>query len=437
MPNPNIFCNSPWYELHVFWDGALGFCCHANPNVPYDPALKSQYNIKNMSIREWYDSEPMRQARLIMHGDTKWSPHCGRCWHEESVSATSRRHRSNQKSVIFRQNFQESYLQSPGWSKFEHSAANHGEYQGLPIDLHIDLGNYCNLACKMCNAEASSTIATQHRKWGLLDKSLQDWTLDSATWTRFKQELLEIPGLKNIHFMGGETLIQPKFSELIDHLIDHDKRDVCISFVTNGTSFDAELVKKFKHFERVGIEVSIESLDVINDYVRQGTDTSTVKENINKYLEHCDGSSITVTLRPAPSALTVRSYWQVIEYALQNQMIIKSNLVTRPAFMNINVLPDRVKQQYKMAYWQVFDQHGLQKISDLGDHNESDPNNYKLVAKNQILQIINMLDSVSPAEHEQLLEQLVVHMKKWDQVYNFNAVSLYPELTDTLINHGY
>ena len=27
MTDKNIFCNSPWYELHIYWDGSLGFCC--------------------------------------------------------------------------------------------------------------------------------------------------------------------------------------------------------------------------------------------------------------------------------------------------------------------------------------------------------------------------------------------------------------------------
>jgi len=436
MPKQEVFCNSPWYELHVYWDGSLAFCCHATPRVPYDSKEKSTYNIKNMTIREWYDSEPMRKSRMWMLGDQRWN-HCDRCWHEESVSDTSRRHRSNQKSVIFRQNFNESLQQSPGWSKFKHSLDNQGAYSGLPIDLHIDLGNYCNLACKMCNPYASSRIASQHKQWGILDRSTQDWTQDQTVWNRFLQELLDTPQLKNIHFMGGETLIQPRFRELIEFLHLHDRTDLCVSFVTNGTVYDQDLVGKLKSFERVGIEVSIEALDEVNAYVRQGTDTDLVIKNIEKYLAECNGSSITVTLRPAPGLLTVKSYWQVIEYALQNSLLIKSNLCTDPAFLHINVLPEELKLKYKQFYVDLVQRWNLRDQNLDPDSNESDPNNYLSVAVNQILQIINLLESPPPADQEDLLRQLVDHLQRWDPVYGLDARLVYPELIPTLDRYGY
>jgi len=125
VPNKNIFCVSPWYELHIYWDGTLGFCCQESHKL-YPESQGEIYNVKNMSIRAWMDSEPMRRARSQMFGNNHIS-FCSKCYKEESVSAISRRHRSNQKSVIFtRSNFYESYQQSPGLKKFEYSRANSG-----------------------------------------------------------------------------------------------------------------------------------------------------------------------------------------------------------------------------------------------------------------------------------------------------------------------
>ena len=59
-------------------------------------------------------------------------------------------------------------------------------------------------------------------------------------------------------------------------------------------------------------------------------------------------------------------------------------------------LPDEVKQEYKKQYWALYDRWQLDSIDVVMDSNESDPNNYRAVAKNAIMQIINMLDSVSP-----------------------------------------
>jgi MoaA/NifB/PqqE/SkfB family radical SAM enzyme len=437
MPNQQVFCNSPWYELHIYWDGALAFCCHATPNVPYDTNLKNKYNIKNMSIREWYDSGPMRTARLKVLGDQRWN-HCDRCWHEERVANTSRRHRSNLKSVIFtKQNFTESYQQSPGFEKFEHSRHDNGAYDGFPIDLHIDLGNYCNLACKMCNPAASSRIASQHRQWNMISSVAQDWTADETTWNRFRQELIEIPKLKNIHFMGGETIIQPRFHDLVDFLIEHGKTDVCMSFVTNGTTFDKKIISKLKKFPRVGLEISIETLDELNEYTRQGTDNQVVLKNIQQYINECNGTTITVTLRPAPGLLTVKSYWQVIEYALQNHLLIQSNLCTDPDYLDIPVLPMDIRHGYKSQYQNLIKQYDLENLDLDQDYNERDPNNYRRVAKNQISQILEILDLPVPDNQDRCLKDLVAHLDRWDRVFHFDARKLYPELTEILEKYGY
>jgi hypothetical protein len=261
--------------------------------------------------------------------------------------------------------------------------------------------------------------------------------VDQAVWDRFKQEIISVKNLKNIHFMGGETLIQPRFRELIDYLVEQCRTDVCISFVTNGTSYDPTLIEKFKLFPRVGIEVSIEAMDRVNDYVRQGTDTKLVIDHINQYLKDCNGSSITLTLRPAPSLLTVKSYWQVIEYALNNGLLIKSNLCTDPDFLHINTLPDNVKHEYKQQYWGLYNRWQLDNIDFAVDSNESDPNNFKAVAKNQIMQIINMLDSTAPENSETLHQQLVQHLNRWDPVYKLDARELYPELGSLLDKYDY
>ena len=432
LPSDKIFCNSPWYELHVYWDGSLAFCCHATPSVPYPVEQKSQYNLKSMTIAEWYKSEPMQQARQRMWADTRWD-HCNKCYREEAAGGTSRRYRSNQKSVIFvKENFNESFEQSPGYAKFTNT-----DYAGLPIDLHIDLGNYCNLACKMCTPEASSRIASQHKTWKMLSDVPQDWTKDSKVWNRTITEIAAIPQLKNIHFMGGETLIQPRFEEFVDFLLAHDRTDLCLSFVTNGTVYNDRLLQKLKKFTRVGFEVSIETLSETNDYIRQGTNTSVVIANINKYQIECNNTSITLTLRPAPSLLSARDYWQVIEFALQHGLIIKSNLCADPAFLRIETLPSAIRTNYISNYKDLIEKYTLDNVDLNYDYNESDPGNFKRTAKHQILQMISLLSDPDPDNQKVLLTQLCQHMQAWDQVYHYDARILYPELAQLLEDYGY
>lgn len=431
--NKNVFCNTPWYELHIYWDGSLGICCQESHKLYSD----KRYNIANMSIEEWFNSEPVKQFRLEMFDD-KMPSACSRCKFEEQHGGHSRRIRSNQKSIIFESAFDASARQSPGINHFNYSKNNLGHTLTSPVDLHIDLGNFCNLACKMCNPQASSTIASRHVKWGIqADRKYlgNDWTKNKDVWENFKDQLLNIPNLNNIHFMGGETLLTDKFEDLLDTMIEHKKFDLCFSFVTNGTSYKSDVIEKLKKFRRVGIEVSIETIDDRNSYIRQGTDTAQVLKNIEQYQTHCNGSSITVTLRPAPSLLTIGTHISVLEFALEKGFLVKTNFCTNPKFLDIRYLPTSVKKLYKEKYQKFLE--NIVATTLHGTLSASDPNNYQQVIKHHAQTCLSMLNTSLPVDATLQHKTLVEHCRKWDAVYNFDARELYPELSDIWDKYDY
>lgn len=436
MPDQNIFCNTPWYELHVYWDGSLGICCQEDHKLYAD---HERYNIATTSISEWFNSMPVRAFRRSMFGTDRVSA-CRRCYTDEDSSGHSRRLKSNAKSVIFtRQAFHESWKQSPGHAHFVMSGQQDGYTPTLPIDLHIDLGNYCNLACKMCEPRASSTIATQQVKWGIQDSKRYvgtDWTRDERVWRDFLCQLLEIPNLKNIHLMGGETLLTPRMEQLVDWFIAHDRQDVCFSFVTNGTVYPHDLMTKLAGFTRVGIEVSIETMTDHNRYQRQGTDNALVIENIGRFRAWTHHPHISVALRPAPSILTVGHYHTLLDYALHNQLVVKSNLCFEPSFMRAELLPSSIKTLYRdrLDSWAA----GIDwPDSDRTDFNASDPNNIILIVREQINMVRTLLDREAPRDSETELERLVRHCERWDKVYGLDAREFYPELQDIFQRYGY
>jgi hypothetical protein len=436
MPNKNIFCNTPWYEIHIYWDGSLGICCQESRKL-YQ-TIDKQYNIATMSIQDWFNSEPVKKFRVGISGDSRLTE-CRRCYIEEDHGGNSRRLKSNQKSVIFtRTAFDASFKQSPGYQHFLNSNTNQGATDTYPIDMHIDLGNFCNLACKMCKPEASSTIASQQVKWGI-ESSRQylgtDWTRNKQVWDNFKQQLLDLPTLNNIHFMGGETLLTDRFEDLVDTMITHKRFEICFSFVTNGTVFRPGLLDKLKLFRRVGIEVSIETVDAHNAYQRQGTDTNLVLTNIKRYQQWCNGTSITVALRPAPSILSIGYYTELLQYALDNQFIVKSNLCYSPRFLSAEILPESIKQLYQLRYQKFLDQ--LAEIQVDTDYNASDPNNYQLAIKEQAEMCLAVLQTPTPADSEQQLEAMVRHCDRWDRVYGYDARELYPEFQEILDRYDY
>jgi len=380
-----------------------------------------------MTLAEWFNSEPVRKLRLGILGNDGL-PICNRCYQEETHSGTSRRHRSNQKSVIFtKQAFAESFDQSPGYEHFMFSKGMDGLTTTMPIDLHIDLGNHCNLACKMCWPGASTRIASQWVKWGLPAEQYLgvDWTKDEQVWRRFMGELVAIPKLKNIHFMGGETLLSPRLEQLIDHMITHKRFDVCFSFVTNGTVYKPDLIEKLKLFGRVGIEISIETTTRHNDYIRQGSRVEEVIENIQRYKQLCDGSKVSLTLRPAISALSIGYYHTLLQFCLDEQLLIKSLIVRDPRYLEPSVLSHKIREHYILPYLKML--NSLGDVDTITDYNESDPNNYLRVVKQQVEQVINLLRE-SPKSYA--TAELLHWCQRWDKEFGFDMFELYPEFKD-------
>jgi hypothetical protein len=292
----------------------------------------------------------------------------------------------------------------------------------------------------MCRPESSSQIASQYVKWGIKDAEGlvgTDWTRDETVWNRVLVEIASIENLNNVHFMGGETLITKRFEDFVDFMIARDRTDFNVSFVTNGTVFNPALLEKLKRFRRIGIEVSVESLDATNVYQRQGTDQQELMRNLESYIAVCDGSKITLTIRPAISLLTVGSYTGLLEYCLANKFIVKSQPVNRPDYLEVCNLPSSIKQLYRDRYQDLLRRHNLD-CEDIGqDYNESDPNNIRSVIRHEIDLCLNLLSQPEPEDMHQRWTDMVRWCQRWDQIHGLDAREIYPEFAELLQSYHY
>lgn len=430
--NQKTFCNTAWYELHIYHNGDFGLCCaeeHRPDGAGEFSTVKSKYNIQNMSMREWYNSDIMQKLRKKVACGNGALSNCAKCYLLERTSGHSRRHEQLQKSAIFpKHDFLESYKQSPHHKHFV-SAKQDGLTSTLPIDFHIDLGNFCNAACKMCHAPASSKIATQEFKWGNKEAKAfigTDWTKDSLVWYSFLEELVTFP-IKNIHMMGGETLLTPRFEQMVDYLLEHNRFDVNISFVTNGTLYNDSLMKKLLKFQRIGIEVSAETMDERNAYIRLGTDFDKLVSNVFKFKSIADNKRITVTMRSAPSNLSIGTYHTLLKFCMDNNLLLSSTQLDDPPYLEIKHLPDTIKQKYLQCYYEFAQQYDL-NLSDVSD----DFNRKSMIEHNKVIawhtqQAIDLLNVPRDDDSDQQLQQMIAHSQKWDSVYKLDMLSLYPE----------
>lgn len=428
MPNQKIFCSVPWTNTHIYWDGSFGMCCSEREAPHNNP---QQYNIANMTVSEWYDSEPMRNKRIAILGN-EFINGCRDCYKEECHGHESRRIRENFKTVIFtEQAFERSYFQSPMRDAFIVSTDR------KPIDWHIDLGNECNLACKMCYPRASSKISSMYQKWNLIDVTAnRNWTSNEQAWSNFTDSILDTKNLNRLHFMGGEPLLNKRFVELLDFLIANNRTDISVSFVSNGTMDYSTIVPKLKKFKSCDVEISIESIRENNHYIRQGSETNKVIKTI-LWLVSQRTDNFHVVLRTVPQLLNINNYNELIHWAYVNRIAIQSIPLTEPDYLQIAVLPQDIRQslipQYKEL--QSYINSKTADITMLSTGRNSA--NLEQLLSRHIDSIISMLEADEPSNVLDLREQLVTWLMRWDREFKLDAKEIYPEYHNFLVANGY
>ena len=333
-----IFCIVPWYEVHINADGTY-HSCGAQPNKISGTAEAKKYNVHSMTIDEWVTGQHQEFARHNkLNGVSE--PLCGMCYHEESIGSVSKRIRENHKSNIeplqFYETFDKDYFQS--------LKPNINSY-------HISLGNECNLACRICGPTASSKIAVAEIKAGTYSgPARMNWTEDESAWNHVVSTICNTPDLKFVHLIGGETLLNPKFENLIDHLLKANKTDIYLGFTTNGTIFNQSLMEKLNAFRHVDVGISVECTGPLNDLIRQGSNTQLVLDNIDLYLKHRKQGHVYITVRPVPSALSVHTLDDLYKWCVSRKLDVMTNILTRPDFLQIAQLPLDVKEHLIRQY---------------------------------------------------------------------------------------
>ena len=105
--------------------------------------------------------------------------------------------------------------------------------------------------------------------------------------------------------------------------------------------------------------------------------------------------------------------------------------------MDPRILPQSIREQYKINYTNIIKKYNLENIDTTVDYNESDPTQLLTIIKQQILQCLNLLNEDCLPDSDSLLTELVLWCRKWDQVHGYNAIKLYPELAKEFIERGY
>lgn len=439
MANKKIFCIVPWTNFHIYHDGQLGTCCSEKYKL-YPSEDNSTYNIKNMNTTQWADSDPMLDFRLRIQQDQPLRE-CSKCYQEEQIGHLNRRAKENFKVGIFtEQSFDRSFEQNT-LKELTDKSLNKEKLGIGSIDWHIDLGNECNLACKMCWPVESSKIAAQYKQWGILDKNREsifiDWTQDKQSWNNFLTSIKNTPTLNRLHFMGGEPTLNKRFEPLLKWLIDNGiNKTLSVSFVTNGTIFRESLLEKLSQFNSCDVEVSIESVQENNNYIRQGSDYKQVLDNILK-IKNFAPNKINVILRSVQQLLNINNYYKYIRWAWEHRIPIVSNTLKEPAYLRVDVIPFEIRKQFLGHYEKLKRELEVAMGNSIVAMDvQRDVNRLEINLHRECSTAINHLLQPN-ITNEEIRKELISWLIKWDKVYKLDATKMYKEYADFFKNYGY
>jgi hypothetical protein len=385
-------------------------------------------HIQAVSPQEFFQQHmtPIRQQLLA--GEQPQG--CGECAVMEQNNKVSGRQKQLLKVGVRVEQFEKTLVSSP-WVETFKSA----EFTQFPQDWQIDLGNYCNSACVFCEPGSSSRLATEWKQLGFIDQlPLPNWTDDPELVNKFIHTLEQSSHIQYLHFIGGETLITPAFKTILRALIRAGlNRTATIGFTTNLTVWDSQVIDLLTQFHSVNLGMSVESFEIVNDYVRWPSKLPVVLENLDRWQELAAQQAWLLQLRTTPTLLTIGSLLSVYDYAWTRKISVEScNFLTEPAFMRPSVLPPSYRSSviYHMQLW--LDQHPVSGNTVL---NIRDPNVSQLQNHQDLQSYVNYLENM-PDESNRLPD-LVIFLKRLEASRGNSILTYLPEYEELFKSAGY
>lgn len=335
--NSKTFCLLPFIHVATKTDGDVKLCCRSWPVG----------NIKNNTIKDIWNSEIYQRIRKqILSGEKP--PECDACWRHEAIGVRSMRQRYNETRS-------EQYLNT-----VEKMSDNYTMPFEIPI-MEAKLSNFCNLKCRMCHPLDSTSW---HKDWNTIEHLMLDanestyrkvkeydltnkpyisaWKDNDDFWIEF-EELA--PFFDRIEFAGGEPLIDPVHYEILHRLLPYSDR-IELKYSSNMTRLNYKkdnVLKLWENFRNVEMNVSIDGIYDVYNYIRQLGNYTEVRENILKVSKHPKVESYAaITLQ----VYNVHQLPEMFDEFVENLNIgIHTHRVNYPKFLDVRVIPQEIKDQ--------------------------------------------------------------------------------------------
>jgi MoaA/NifB/PqqE/SkfB family radical SAM enzyme len=260
----DTFCVLPWTHLIVRGDGGAQTCNWSSDRIGNDGV---QMNVRSSSLESIWNSRHMRDIRRAMVAGRRVSA-CQACYETEELGGQSMRQQMLQR---WQNGFLNEERASVDALKAEAARLDFNVAR-RPRFVQLDVGNLCNLRCRMCSSGASSAINRDpvHRRWSepALDLVRQQdaWFKRASVMRGLIDDATE---LRQLHIIGGEPLAIREVGQVLRLVIETGRaRDVEVSFHTNATIVRPPWLELLSEFGKVVVYVSIDGTRRLYEYIR-------------------------------------------------------------------------------------------------------------------------------------------------------------------------
>jgi MoaA/NifB/PqqE/SkfB family radical SAM enzyme len=331
----------PFTGLATREDGAIKVCCRSNP-VAF---------IQETTLEEAWNNDAMRRIRKqVLSGERP--PECAPCFGLEDQGVESLRQR-HIKDVI-----PESRI-----NLYPDALESLEEDYTMPFEfptMEIKLNNLCNLKCRMCNPLDStswqdwdSVVNFYKKERNFLVPTVEKLVSkpgkyigpfdDSPNWWESFEKLL--PHFRRVEFAGGEPLMDPYHYRILDMLKPYGHQ-IELKYATNGTTLGISkgrtIYEYWPHFKSIAINVSIDGIGDVYEYIRGNGDFKLLESNIREFQKLTNVSRIVGAF--TAQAGNIMQAAECVDYFTNVLGIVfYSHRVSHPSCLSAQVLPQELK----------------------------------------------------------------------------------------------
>jgi len=308
-----VFCDKPFNHNYIHTNGKFRLCCTTIQDIYTD----NNYNLFNAgkhSVNDYWNSNRMKEIRKNMIAG-KQTRDCHRCYQQEKNGIASLR-------------------STNGMENFIKNTKADGTYTKPANTMQIQMGNICNLKCKMCSQMYSHMNGLELLEIGKEDPDWLHWVKEQGAnvnnWTNelgikqewyknkeFKLQMFEhiSQNITDLNVIGGEPTLIPEFYEMFEYC---DKQntlgDKSVTLVTNLTNTNPRMTKWLPKLRKWRIWASIDGVAERTEYIRYPSQWKIILRSLDFYKNLAKESNGGITLSPAVQLLNVDQLDDIIKW---------------------------------------------------------------------------------------------------------------------------